>query len=270
MHCLNPSRENLDQFQRHFASLEHSGSFVPDRFLFRVDFDGSERGFTDASHFAPLAHPAFEAGDRDAPTGLVAQLAHCGGCISDRDQSPYISCSRDLLWCLWLSTMAVLGPKRSVLEMQIYIIEDGDEYNDIQTNMYCREYWSNIGDSEVIDKVIKRAKKRAIAASEVLVYKEIARERVLGVLRLDQRALESAGLDRVFLSHTGKRNYHGAIAAISQNGLQEEIASLAEWCETSVISLKCIGQFERCSLRGLFNALFPLVQVNRVISFDYL
>ena len=247
-------REKYDQFVKHLGHVGQARNFTPDRILFRVDFNGEgERDFIPAPRFAPLAYPAFKAGNPSGPIGVDVQMIHCGGEISDRDKSSYISCSRDLLWCLWISARAILTRKQnSIVETLIYFIADGDKYDKIQTDIYCAAYWDGIKNSTVEGRIRKQATTRAMAASEVLIHKEVARERVIGVLRLDREILSSAGLDRIAESH----NYYTTRVTIAEHGWQEEIASLTEWCEANLDPLERFGMSEMCFIRGIFNALF--------------
>jgi len=75
--------------------------------------------------------------------------------------------------------------QNSIVETLIYFIADGDKYDNVQTNMYCTAYWDGIKNSTVDGQIRKHARMRAMAASEVLVHKEIVRERVIGVLPLE-------------------------------------------------------------------------------------
>lgn len=285
---ISPSaQENYDRLQLHLSNLGRARSFTPDRFIFKVVFDGGckRAGFKSASHFAPLAYPAFVAGDPSARIGFEAEVTHVGGEISDRDHSPYISTSRDLLWCLWVSARQILvGKVRPVVETQIYVIADGDEYNDIQTNIYCPEYWDNVKNIKIdtdIRELVRRTRKFGIPASEVLVHKKVSRDRIVGVLTLDREILILAGLHRI----VGLRlegdvlipaemdgicyNYRRALNAITEYGWQEDIAALSEWCEEHVRPLKCIGKSQFCFIRGLFNALFFKLKDDLLRLVDY-
>jgi hypothetical protein len=258
-----PAHENYDLFQKHLVNLSYARRFTPERFLFRVDAIRNyvttkvNRDYISAPSFAPLAYPAFIAGNPCGPTGVEAQLRHCGGRIWDRDRSSYISCSRDLLWCLWFSTFLMFRGKQRVEETKIYLIGDSDQYNDIQTNLYDVEYWENIDRCKVHSKIKREARKRAIRASEVLVHREISRERIIGVLQLKKEIVNSRGLRGICMpSGTEKFHYMKTVAALARNGGQEGIASLAEWCEENIEPLKCIGRSKSCFIRGLFKALF--------------
>jgi hypothetical protein len=251
MHTPPGAREKYDQFVNHLLHLGQARSFIADRLLFRVEFKGKgERDFIPAPRFAPLAYPAFKAGNPSGPIGVDAQLTHCGGKISDRDESSYISCSRDLLWCLWISARAIFARKQ--ISTQIYFIADGEKYDHIQTSMYCPKYWNSVKSSIIDGQIRKKARMRAIAASEVLVYREVDRERIVGVLRLDCEILCSAGLDRI----TKCYNYYTTRTTIAEFGWQEDIGSLAEWCEANLQRLEIFERSKTCFLREIFNALF--------------
>ena len=82
-----PTQENYDLFQKHFVNLSYARRFIPKRFLFRVDAirnyvtNEVHWDYISAPSFAPLAYPAFMAGNPSGPTGVEAQLRHCGGRI---------------------------------------------------------------------------------------------------------------------------------------------------------------------------------------------
>jgi hypothetical protein len=250
-------RKIYERDSKHAINLARAKTFVPDRLLFRVAFTDAdpERGFIPDPKVSPLATPAFIAGNISVPRSVDAELWHCGGEISHRDRSPYISCSRDLLWCLFFSGKAILKSK-VFRETRIFIIADGNQYDGIQTEMYSKEYWDKLGDYSAGYFIKDRAKRFATNASEVLVYKSIGRERILGVLKVDREVLKTAGLDEVLFSHGPLRLYYYRILeCIAWKGMHEQVASMAEWCEEYMKPLRCIGKSRICHIHVLFNAL---------------
>jgi hypothetical protein len=255
----NRFRKIYEQDSKHAINLAHAHSFRPERLLFRVDFTITDpkidRGFIPDPKHAPLATPAFIAGNPSPPRGVDAELIHCGGKIATRDDSAYISCTKDLLWCFWYSGKSILK-KNEIQEARIYIIADGDQYKDIQTDMYAREYWDNLGGTSVDADTIRRARTFSVPASEVLVYKEVGRERILGIVRIDREVLRTAGLEELLFSHGPVRLfYRFVLAAIAEKSLHEQVAPLAEWCEENMEYLKCLGKPRICFILGLFDAL---------------
>lgn len=250
-------RKIYDRDSRHAINLAHAKTFIPSRLLFRVAFTDADpkRGFISDPKPSPLATPAFIAGDITVPRSVNAELWHCGGEIADRDRSPYISCSRDLLWCLWFSGKAILK-SRVFRETRIYVISDGNRYNDTQTEMHSKEYWDKLGEYTAGYHIKERAKRFATNASEVLVYKSIGRERILGVLKIDREVLKSSGLDEILFSHGPIRLYYQHILEyIARKGMHEQVAPLAEWCEEFMKPLRCIAKSRMCHVHVLFNAL---------------
>ena len=134
-HAMNQISETERQqiYEIHYAKLQKAKSCNPDRCLFRIVFDNGDRGFIEDCYFAPLVVPAFRAGNPSAPLTRETQLMHCGGDPSDCSATPYISCSRDLFWCLWTAVVALL--KGRAKYAQIYFIADGIEYDDTQSEV---------------------------------------------------------------------------------------------------------------------------------------
>ena len=117
------------------------------------------------------------------------QILHCGGEANHRESTPYISCSQDLLWCLLSSAIALLRGTAS--NVQIWFIDNTRTHHDLQYNVWQEEHWDKLSNN-VQNPDIDIAKERAVSSSEVLVYKEISRERILGVLNLDLEKIQRA------------------------------------------------------------------------------
>ena len=94
--------------------------------IFRVVFDDDTPCLRDIPHVEPLLTPAFRAGDPYADDTPEMQLKHCGGTRVDRAYTPYISCSKDLFWCLW-NIICALYLKGTAKKAAIYMIADGKE-----------------------------------------------------------------------------------------------------------------------------------------------
>ena len=232
----------------------------PESCLFRVIFNNGKRGFIKDPNSAPLAEPAFIAGNPDAPCTPRTEILHCGGEPSDRDSTPYISCSADLFWCLWIAIVALLKDTTDYTE--IYFIADGAEYDDTQTRVYNSNNWHMLDSVELVEK----AKRRAIAASEVLVHREIGRERILGVMHFNLDVFQSTDrwicsviqnkIDKYRKGHEMSIPYSHIAKIIFQDSRYQPHL-LAEWCEGNMNSLKCLKRVQRwhCIVRQIYNGL---------------
>jgi hypothetical protein len=132
----------------HNAKLKKVRSCIPKRFLFRIEFNhcSGPRNFIGDPPFAPLAIPAFRASNPSAELTSKAQVLHCGGTASDRDSSPYISCTRDLFWCIVFAVDALLT--QNAYSTIVYIILDSSEYDINQTKVCSRDGRADWPDSK--------------------------------------------------------------------------------------------------------------------------
>ena len=182
--------ERVERFQLHAAKCQTysaDGDFSINSCLFRVVYDTSTRStFIPGPEFAPLSYPAFIAGCPDAPDCIEMQIRRDA---NHRDSTPYISCSRDLLWCLFSSAMDLL--QRTASDVEIWFIDNTRTHDDLQYDVWQEEHWDKLS-RDVQGPDIDIAKERASSSSEVLVYQEISRERILGVLNLDLEDIEEA------------------------------------------------------------------------------
>jgi hypothetical protein len=232
--------------------------FCLDRFLFKVTFDtDGTRGFSKDPAFAPMATPAFLAGNPNAPLNLESRLLHCGGSVKRRDASPYISCSRDLFWCLWRAVKAILEGTTKYAE--IFFIADGKGFDDMQTRVYGTDAW--LGSHGLVDEYIRdRAVKLSRSASEVLVHHRIGRERIIEGLYLDYKVLkQSHGTESPKVTWIWKEmedlladGYSEVARSIFKQDRYES-AHLAEWCEFHGTRFKSWRRV--CIVRELYKGL---------------
>jgi hypothetical protein len=230
--------------QAHLENLEKAKHSTLETYLYRVTFDTDKR----RRGFIEDPDSAFAAGNPEAPIQPPMELLHCGGTSQDREGSPYISCSVDLFWCLWKVITALLSPTAN--SARIFLIADGPEYKDIQSQVYHQHMWETFGSKDFVQEAIRRAK----AATEVLVHKKIGRERIRGFLELNRQILEESeelawilDLIRDHLLDT-----YSTVAAIAFNHSPVRPSILAEWCERN---LECMKPLSHCIVMPLYNGL---------------
>src|SRR2546423_480388 len=228
--------------------------------LFRIIFNNTHPRGYNTNTASPIA---FRAGSPTAPITTISALLHCGGNESDRDKSPYISCSRDLLWCLWLAIKSLLHSKvRKSEEVTIFFLKDGPEYVDGQTDISSEAFWDEVCHTEeetpksVGWKVFKRAGKRSRSASEVLVHKEISKDRVLGFLTLNENSIREAELKWIYSvdEEDWYSTYETRLGDHGRSGIYSDFRRVAMWCEMEVqkVHLKENGS---CLLRVISEGL---------------
>jgi hypothetical protein len=260
------ANERLERFQLHAAKCQRVNVERPrdceysiDSCLFRVVYDTSNRStFIPGPEFAPLAYPAFIAGCQEAPNCIEMQILHCGGESCHRESTPYISCSRDLLWCLLSSAVALIQGTAS--NVQIWFIDNTRTHHDIQYDVWREEHWDEHSRNVQIPD-IDTAREQASSSTEVLVYKRISRERVLGVLKLDLEKTGGApaGFGQ-WAQETLEKTWSYPVA-VCEFFLEDPGGSddLVEWCENNLEITACTEDICRvCPVDAIYMALHPL------------
>ena len=197
---------------------------------------------------------AFIAGCPAAPDCLQMQILHCGGEPNHRDSTPYISCSQDLLWCLLSSAITILRGTAS--NVQIWFINNTQKHHDLQYHVWQEEHWDNLSSND-----IDIAKENAIYSSEVLVYKEIGRERILGVLNLDLNKIQQAPAKFGLWAQETLEEMWSYPFAVCKYFLEhsEYWEDLIDWCENGVERTDCVEDVGRvCAIDAVCKALHPL------------
>lgn len=229
----------------------------PERLLFCIIFNPTHPRSYNTNTTSPIA---FRAGSPFAPRTTASALAHCGGNEFDRDKSPYISCSRDLLWCLWLGIKSLLHSKvRKSEEATIFFLTDGPEYVEWQTDISSEEFWDEVSNTEeealesLRWKVFNRARKRSRSASKVLVHKEVPRERILGFLTLNEKFIRDAELEWIYVIDEGGW-YSNYETCLGDHEIYLKFGRLAMWCEMKLRKVN-LKESEGCLLRGISKGL---------------
>lgn len=258
--------ERLEKFQLHAAKCQTINSeyfsycrYSIDSCLFRVVYDTSNRStFIVAPEFAPLAYPAFTAGCPTALDCIEMQILHCGGETNHRESTPYISCSTDLLWCLLSSAIAILRGTAS--NVQVWFIDNTRPHHDLQYNVWQEEHWDKLSNN-VQSPDINIAKEHAVSSSEVLVYKEISRERIIGVLNLDLEKIKRAPAKFGSWTQETLEKMWSHSFAICKYFLEnpDDSDDLVDWCEYNIETTVCIEDICRvCAVYAVYKALHPL------------
>ena len=218
--------------------------------------------FIPGPEFAPLAYPAFFAGCPTAPDCIQMQTLHCGGEANHRESTPYISCSKDLLWCLLSSAIALLQGTAS--NVQIWFIDNTRTHHDLQYHVWQKKHWDKLS-SNVQNPDIDIAKERAAASTEVLVYKEISRERILGVLNLDLEMIRGAPAGfGPWAKETLEMTWSYPFA-VCKFFLEhpDDSDDLVGWCENNIKRTACTEDICRvCPVDAIYEALHPLSRDN--------
>ena len=263
MNSLMSAKERLERFQLHAAKCQRVNTcheeYSIHSCLFRVVYDTSTRStFIAGPEFAPLAYPAFIAGCPTAPDCLEMQILHCGGEAHHRESTPYISCSEDLLWCLLSGAVALLQGTAS--NIQIWLIDNTQKHHDLQYDVLQEEHWDKLP-INVQNPDIDIAKERAFSSSEVLVYKEISRERIVGVMNLNLEKIKTAPAEfALWALETLEKKWNYPFA-IHKFFLADPVHSddLVEWCENSLERTACTEDICKvCPADAIYWALHPL------------
>src|SRR5437773_2132562 len=122
------------------------------------------------------------------------------------------------------------------------------------------EHWDKLS-GNVQNPDLDIAKERAITSSEVLVYKEISRERILGVLNLDLNKIREVPAGFVECAQETLEKKWSYPFAVCKFFLENpgDSDDLVEWCDYNIKGPACVKDIYRvCAAGAIYMALHPL------------